>query len=92
MAAAGLGMAWILTGGKYSVSDPYCASLTGKSVLLAIVLMLAALNRWRFGPALASGSSQAVRVFSRSLAVEYVVLAAVIALTATMTSLFSPGH
>ena len=92
MVAAGLGMAWILTGGRYSISDPYCMSLTGKVVLLAIALMLAALNRWLFGPALGAGSSQAVRVFSRSLAAEYLVLSAVIALTAAMTNLFSPGH
>ncbi len=92
MAAAGLGMAWMLTGGTYSITDPYCVSLTGKVGLLAIALMLAGLHRWRFGPSLATGSSQVVRMFSRSLAFEYVVLATVIALTATMTNLFSPGH
>lgn len=92
MAVAGLAMAWILTGGHFSLSDPYCLSLTGKLALLSAALVLAALNRWRFGPDLIPGSVPAVRVFSRSLAIEYVLLIATVTLTATMTALYSPAH
>lgn len=90
MAVAGLIMAWMLTGGHYSIRDPYAASLTGKVALLVLALCLAALNRARLGPALLAGTDSAVRRFSLSLSIELVILLGVVALTATMTSLFSP--
>jgi putative copper export protein len=90
MAVAGLGLAFILTDGRYSLAEPYSASLTAKVALLLLALILAALNRWRFGPALQAGSVQAVRSFSLSLALEYVLLVTIVVVTATLTNLFSP--
>ena len=90
MAVAGLGLTFILTDGRYSLAEPYSASLTAKVALLLLALILAALNRWRFGPALQAGSSQAVRSFSLSLALEYVLLVTIVVVTATLTNLFSP--
>lgn len=90
MAIAGLVMAWLLIGGHLSLQDPYAASLAAKVALLIVALSLAALNRARLGPALLAGTGSAVRRFSLSLAAELVILLGVVALTATMTSLFSP--
>jgi putative copper export protein len=51
---------------------------------------LAAANKWRLGPALVHGPVQSGRWFRRSVAAEYVLIAAVLTITAVMTSLFSP--
>ncbi len=90
MAVAGLVMGWMLIGGHYSIRDAYTASLTGKFGLLVLALGLAALNRARLGPALVAGTDSAVRRFSLSLSIELFILLGVVALTATLTSLFSP--
>ena len=90
LALAGVGMAWLLTGGNYSLSDPYCLAITGKVVLFTLALALAALNRWRLGPALATDTLQARQSFVRSLAIEFAVLAGVVILTAALTNLYSP--
>lgn len=90
LAVAGLGMGLILTGIRYSFSDPYDLALTGKALGFSLLMGLAALNRWRLGPRLGGGLPGAVRAFEVSLAIEYLLVAAVVALTATMTSLYSP--
>jgi putative copper export protein len=46
----------------------------------------AAMNRWRFVPALQSSQ----RALQRSLVAEYLGIALVLAMTATLTTLFSP--
>jgi putative copper export protein len=90
MAIAGMLMGWLLIGGHFTLRDPYTAMLTGKITLFIVALLLAALNRMRLGPALRAGTTLAVRRFSMSLAAELVILLAVVGLTATLTSLFSP--
>jgi putative copper export protein len=52
-------------------------------------MLLAALNKWRYGPALA-GDDRARAAFQRTVAVEYVLICAVLMATAIMTTLFSP--
>jgi hypothetical protein len=59
------------------------AKVGGFTALIA----LAALNKWRFGPRIAAGAAAA---FRRGVAVEWVLIAAVLTVTATMTTLFSP--
>ncbi len=90
MAVAGLALAWLLTGGRFDGTQPYDLALLAKAAGFSSALALAALNRWRLAPALASGRPQAVRRFGLSLVVETVLLAAVVVVTAAMTSLFSP--
>ena len=90
LALAGLGIGWILTGGRYSTDDPYDLALTGKALGFSLLMGLAALNRWRLGPRLISGLPDAVRTFVVSLAIEYLLVAGVVAVTAVMTSLYSP--
>jgi putative copper resistance protein D len=62
------------------------AKFTGFTALIG----LAALNRWRLGPAVATGNMAAIRSFRRSLGVEYVFFAGVLSVTALMTTLYSP--
>ena len=88
---AGLGLGWILMGGRFDIADPYDRLVTGKLVGFLLLLGLAAVNRWHLGPRLGTGRRQAVRAFELSLAIEWVIIAAVISLTATMTALYSPG-
>jgi len=52
----------------------------------------AVLNKWRFGPRLASGDPAAAFGLQRAIAVEWLLIAAVLIGTAAMTSLFAPEH
>jgi putative copper resistance protein D len=71
-------------------SSPYGRLLITKATLFAALMALASLNRWRYGPALAGGSRAAVKSFGRTTVVEYLLLATILAVTATLTTLYSP--
>lgn len=83
--ALGLGLA-----GPRLYDTPYGRMLIAKLAAFAVLMGLAALNRWRLGPAVGSGPA-AVRTFRRSIWTEYALIGAVIVLTAALTSLYSPG-
>jgi putative copper export protein len=70
--------------------QPYGELLIAKVVLYALLLALAALNKWRFGPALGAGDLFAGRSFRRMVIAEYVIIVIVLAVTAVMTTFFSP--
>jgi putative copper export protein len=55
--------------------------------VFAVLMGLAALNKWRYGPACAAGEA---RAFRRTVIVEYVLVCLVLAVTATMTTFYSP--
>jgi putative copper export protein len=55
-------------------------------------MALAALNKWRLGPLIATGSAAALGRFRRSVLIEWIVIGSVLAATAAMTGLFSPGR
>lgn len=71
---------------------PYGAMVVGKSLAFAALMALASLNRWRFGPGLLAGDAAAVPALERTIKVEWVLIVAVIAATAVMTSLYAPEH
>jgi len=75
-------MALVLMPDSTSWRSTYGALVLAKIAAFALLLALAAWNRWRAVP-----GSPALR---RSIAVEYVVMIAVIAVTATMTTFYSP--
>jgi putative copper export protein len=52
---------------------------------------LAAMNKWRYGPALATTRAAAVG-FQRAVMFEYALICAVLIATAIMTTFFSPEH
>lgn len=87
---AGVAMAALLLPNLAALRAPYGRLLIAKVLGFALLMGLAAGNRWRLAPALADGSNQSGRRFRRSLAAEYGLIAAILSVTATMTSLFSP--
>jgi copper resistance protein D len=87
---AGIAMAVLLLPNVSALSAPYGELLIAKVVGFAVLMALAAANKWRFGPALAQGTVQGGRRFRRSVAIEYVLIVAVLTITAVMTSYFSP--
>lgn len=87
---AGLAIAIILMPSLASLGTPYGMLLLAKIAGFALLMGLAALNKWRFGPAIEAGNSAAARALRRSVLTEWVLIAAVLAATATMTALFSP--
>ncbi|HWG69260.1 MAG TPA: CopD family protein [Steroidobacteraceae bacterium] len=87
---AGTAMAVLLLPNVAALSEPYGELLIAKVAGFALLMGLAAANKWRLGPALISGTAQSGQSFRRSVATEYVLIAAVLTITAVMTSLFSP--
>jgi putative copper export protein len=80
-------MMLVLIPGLAVFAQPYGWLLLLKIAGFALLMALASANRWRLGPAVARGATLA---FKRSLAAEYGLIVAVLAATATMTSLYSP--
>jgi copper resistance protein D len=68
----------------------YGISLIAKVAGFAILMGFAALNKYGLGPRLASGDHRAMRSFRRSLGLEYLLIAAVLSITAVMTTFYSP--
>jgi copper resistance protein D len=87
---AGLALAVVLVGNFAGLLTPYGQLLIAKVVGFAVLMGLAALNKWRLGPAVASGDARGTRAFRHSLQIEYVLIAAVLTITAVMTTFFSP--
>ncbi len=86
----GLGMSVALLGHWENLWTPYGNMLLVKIAAFAVLMGLATLNKWRFGPAIARASDTALIGFRRTVAVEWYLIAAVLAVTAIMTGLFSP--
>ena len=91
IALAGLALAWQLGLRASSLGQPYAQLLLAKALTFAALMLLAALNKWRYGPRLASGAPDAGRKFRRTVIVEYVLITGVLALTATLTTFHSPS-
>jgi len=87
---AGIVMAVLLLPNVSALNEPYGRLLIAKVVGFAVLMGFAAANKWRLGPALVHGPVQSGLWFRRSVAAEYVLIAAVLAITAVMTSFFSP--
>lgn len=87
---AGIGIAAVLLPNVAALWKPYGESLIAKAALYGVLLVCAALNKWRFGPAIFSADLQAGRRFRVVVMTEYVLIAAVLAVTAVMTTYFSP--
>jgi putative copper export protein len=86
----GAGITAALLPNVAALMKPYGELVMAKAALYAVLLGLGALNKWRFGPAIGGGDLQAGRRFRIVLIVEYVLIAAVLSVTAVMTTFFSP--
>ena len=85
-------LAVVLIRSVAELATAYGALVLGKAAAFALLMYLAALNRWRYGAPVAAADSAAVRAFRRIAAAEWGVLALVLVATALMTSLFAPAH
>jgi putative copper export protein len=98
LALAGIGMGFLLIDSWSVFTRAYGLILIAKATVFALLLLLAALNRWRFTPALASAPAPALApaaargALRRSFVAEYLLIAGVLAMTAVLTSLYSPEH
>jgi copper resistance protein D len=88
--AVGVAMAAVLLPDWAALRQPYGALLIAKVALFAVLLGCAALNKWRLGPGLGSGDPQAGPRFRRVVISEYIIMVGVLAVTAVMTTFFSP--
>jgi len=87
---AGAGIAVVLLPDFAALLAPYGLLLGAKLMLFAALMGLAALNKLRLSPALARGEPGALARFRRSVAAEYVLICAVLVVTAVLTGFFSP--
>ena len=90
--AAGLGMSILLLESFNNLWSAYGASLLTKVVGFTVLMGLASLNKWRYGPAIVAGDVAALRGLQRSVVAEWGLIVAVLVVTAVMTGLFSPTH
>ena len=93
--AAGLAMAFVLLPDLSALRRPYGLLLGLKLLGFAMLMVLAALNRWRWVPALAAGAAPAHMApartaLRRSLVGEYLLIVAVLLATAVLTTFYSP--
>lgn len=87
---AGLWMAWLLVGNLQGLLfTGYGQALMLKVFLVALLMILAAANKLRFVPAMQSGEAIAAQRLARSIEVEAIVVLAVLATTATLTSVLT---
>lgn len=87
---AGLILATALLPNLAALHRPYGELLLAKVAGFCVLMLFAAMNRWRFGPALRLGDRAAGRRFRQAVGAEFVLLATVLCVTAVMTILFSP--
>jgi putative copper export protein len=91
IALAGVALAMLLLPDPSALwREPYGRLLCVKMTLFALLMVLAALNRQRFAPAIGRGEAAAVVHFRRSVAGEYFLICIVLTVTAAMTGFFSP--
>jgi putative copper resistance protein D len=88
---AGLGFAWIMAGSLWAlIGTAYGLMLLAKVALVSILLMLAALNKWRLVPALAQGLPEADKALRRAITLEVAIVGLILLATATLTSVTTP--
>jgi copper transport protein len=89
--AAGAAIAWFLVGELAAlVATPYGLALSAKITLVAGMLALAAVNKWRLVPALPTGRAAMARL-RRSIFLEAGLALAVIVATTALTSVPPPS-
>lgn len=91
LALAGVIFAWLMAGSLTAlISTAYGWTLLSKLGVVTGLLGLAALNKWRLVPALASGAPTAARHLRRSIGIEAGAVLIILIVTATLTSVTTP--
>jgi putative copper export protein len=86
---AGVGLSAVLLPSLAAFKQPYGQLILIKLTGFAVLMVMASLNKWHFGPACAEGNTAA---FRRTVVIEYVLICAVLAATASMTTFYSPEN
>jgi copper resistance protein D len=84
---AGIGLTAVLAPSLAVFRQPYGQLLLLKAGLFAVLMAMASLNKWRFGPACAQGDTAA---FEHTVVIEYVLICVVLTVTAILTTFYSP--
>jgi len=90
LVVAGLVLAALILKDLSALRTTYGQLLLVKFTGFALLMGLAALNKWYLGPALKTGDPRVGVLFRRSLGAEYALIAAVLAVTAVLTTFYSP--
>jgi copper resistance protein D len=88
---AGVLMTLLLVDAWEVFGDTYGQLLLGKAAGFALLMVLASLNKWRYGPAIAGDGAGTV-AFQRTVAIEYVLICSTLVVTAIMTTFYSPSR
>lgn len=89
---AGVTLATLLTGGFMPLlTTAYGQFLIGKILIVGALLLFAAVNKWRLVPAFESGDATAPRRLQRSIALEMMLVAVILLITAVLTRMTSPN-
>ena len=84
---AGIGLTAILLPSLDTFRQAYGQLLLVKLAGFAVLMAMASLNKWSFGPACAAGNTAA---FERTVIVEFILISVVLTATAIMTMFYSP--
>jgi putative copper resistance protein D len=71
---------------------PYGLLLLGKVCGFGLLMALAAFNKWRLTPELSAGVAKSLRAVRYSITAEFLLIVAVLGLTATLTAFYSPEN
>jgi putative copper export protein len=88
----GVVMAVLFIQSLAELATGYGALVLAKTAGFGVLMALAAVNKWRFGPEILRGNGAAVASFRRTVAAEWGLIAAILIVTAVLTSLFAPEH
>ena len=90
IAVAGLIMAGIIARGIPPLDEPYGALILAKIAGFALLMGLAALNKWQLVPAIETAPAKSLPALRRSMLAEFFLIVGVLSITAVMTTFFSP--
>jgi putative copper resistance protein D len=91
LVSVGVIFAWLMTGSVASLfTTAYGWTLLLKLAVVTGLMALAALNKWRLVPSLASGAPSAVVHLRRSIKIEAVAVLLILIVTAVLTSITTP--
>ncbi len=91
LVVVGLAFAWLMTGPPSALfTTAYGWTLIAKLGFVTALMALAALNKWRFVPALSSGVPGAANHLRRSIHIEASAVILILIATATLTSITTP--
>ncbi len=88
---AGVGLSFAIVKSVDGIYTTYGSLLVLKVAVFSILLLLAALNKWRLAPAVGQGNSRSMKLLRRIIIAEWVLISVVLCLTALMTGMYSPS-